>query len=66
MTLFQAVKKAGIKYSNHYSDLYIPASAITRKLLKEYGEHGTQFINQVEGGLWFDIFAAYDPFWEGK
>ncbi len=68
-SFFDAVKDAGIPHSNHETDLYIPANAQTRELLRQFPLQDSikeTFTNQVEGGLWFDIPFAYLPAWERK
>ena len=71
MSLFQMVVKLGIPFSNHASDLYIPVTPETTKLLqsitiKGRKHHYSVFNNQVEGGLWYDVAFAYEPFWSAK
>lgn len=57
----------GIPTHNHESDLYIPATAETRQLLKDCGiTSATAFVNQVEGGLWYDVPFMFLPYWEQK
>jgi hypothetical protein len=66
-TLFEAIKNAGIPYSNHESDLYVPANEQTKAILIQYPlEYGNRqaFTNCVEGGIWWDIPFAYQPFWD--
>jgi len=65
-SLFDDIVNAGIPYDNHYSDLYIPVTPKTTALLKKHGVFATTFTNQVEGGLWYDCFAAYIPYWAKK
>ncbi len=63
MKIFQDAKALGIETDNHESDLYIPVTNETRKLVAQY-EHKnsvTTFISQIDGTLWFDIPFAYDP-----
>jgi hypothetical protein len=66
MSLYTDCLAAGIPWANHYSDLYIPATAQTRELLNKRGLTATTFINQVEGGIWLDVPFAYDPYWQSK
>ena len=66
MTIFEKVKKLGIVYDNHCSDLYIPVNDETKKLVHEYVEYKqcvTTFNCQTDGALWFNIAFAYDPWW---
>lgn len=69
MTLYDAIKAAGVKFASHETDLYIPATEQTRAILKQFPLQDmikTVFINQVEGGLWYDIPFAYIPAWQAK
>ena len=66
--LYNTVVSKGIPHSNHATDLYIPVTPETTKLVAEY-EHKvsvTTFVNQREGGMWYDIPFAYLPAWEKK
>lgn len=62
----------GIPVANHYSDLYIPVTPQTTALIREFQEVGKllsspdTFVNQVEGGLWYDLPFQYEPYWEQK
>lgn len=66
MSIFQDVKAAGIQFSSHESDLYIPVTPETMELLKKHGLYAETFTNQVEGGRWYDVPFAYEPFWEAR
>ncbi len=65
-SLYQECLRRGIPTANHASDLYIPVNATTTRLVAEHGKSVTTFVNQVEGGLWYDVAFAFDPFWEAK
>lgn len=65
--LFDLVLSTHTPFSNHESDLYIPANDKTRAMLKEFPHlTKTTFQNQVEGGTWFDIPFAFIPWWEKR
>jgi hypothetical protein len=69
MTLYEELTAAGVRISNHESDLYFEASAEAIAILQKYPlqkSNATRFINQVEGGSWFDVPFAYDPWWEAR
>lgn len=69
MSLYTDLVAAGIKVSSHSSDLYFPVSDDSRKILSAYPiqkGNATVFTNQVEGGLWFDVPFAYEPWWEAR
>ena len=66
-SLYQTIVDAKIPYCHHESDLYIPANDQTRAILKEFSldnSNKSRFINQIEGGAWYDIPFAYEPFWQ--
>ena len=67
MSLYTDLIEAGQPVSNRHSDLYCPVNEVTRSLLKKHGvTMASTFINQVEGGAWFDVPFMFDPYWEGK
>ena len=67
-SLYAELKQAGVPIANHESDLYFPVTAETRAILDRWPEKATAttFLNQVEGGLWFDVPFAFIPWWEAK
>lgn len=66
--LFSKIIELGISYDSHESDLYIPKTEQTEKLISEYEfkENVTTFISQIEKTTWYDIPFAYIPFWDKK
>jgi len=68
-TIFEQVIEAGIPFNNHCSDLYIPVTTDTAKLLRKCAKENnytsmiTQFTSNIDGKLWYDIPFAYDPYW---
>ena len=66
MSLYTDLIDAGIPVSNWQSDLYCPVTPLTRELIKKHDKRATTFKNQVEGGLWYDVPFAFDPFWERR
>lgn len=66
MSLYTDLVEAGIPVSSWQSDLYCPVNELTAALIKEHGKFATTFINQVEGGRWYEVAFAFDPFWERK
>jgi hypothetical protein len=68
MNILEEVKEKGVPFSNHYSDLYIPVNDVTKEIINryEFKQNVTRFINQVEGGEWYDIPFAYTPYHERK
>ncbi len=72
MSLYQEILDAGIDFSHHFSDLYIPVTPETQNLLAKYPQaqkNTTTFINQspeFSGQLWFDVSFEYDPYWHSS
>jgi hypothetical protein len=66
MSIWTEVKARGIPYDNYESDLYIPVTDETTALLRKLGIKFSTFRNRVEGGLWYDIPFAYEPWWEKR
>lgn len=65
-TIYAECQLRNIPCHNHESDLYIPVTAETTELCKHFGHRPEKFINQVEGGLWYDVPFAYAPWWEAR
>lgn len=65
-SIYQQCVAAGVPTHNNSSDLYIPVNDVTTKLVQQYQfrQLVSTFTNQVEGGTWFSIPFAYEPFWE--
>lgn len=66
MSLFEEVISRGIPYEHHESDLYIPFTKETEKLVRNYNVSAERFISQIDGKVWFDIPFVYEPYWEKK
>lgn len=67
MSLYTDLIEAGQPVSNHCSDLYCPVNETTRALIRKHGiTTATTFTNRAEGGRWFDVPFAFDPFWEKR
>jgi len=63
MSLYVECVARGIPVMSHCSDLYIPVTMETRRLCEQFGHEPTTFVNQVVGGLWFDVPFAFEPWW---
>ncbi len=65
-SIYEQVVEAGIEYTNHESDLYVPINEQTKKLVDEYifKNSVTTFVDQVTGKPSYDIPFAYDPWWK--
>lgn len=69
MSLYTELVENNVPVSNHYSDLYFPKNDKTTAILAKYStqkSNATRFINQVEGGVWYDVPFAFDPYWLNK
>lgn len=67
-SLWDEIHARGIPYDHHESDLYIPVTAETTALVRQYDRNHTaeKFISQTDGKPWFDIPFAYLPWWEKR
>jgi hypothetical protein len=50
------------------SDLYLRKNAISIALVRRYNQRAcvTEFVDDIEGDVWFNIPFAYLPFWHGQ
>lgn len=65
-SLFNAVKRAGLEYASHETDLYLPDTQTVRDILAAFPTHkanATRFFNQITKTIWLDVPFAYDPAW---
>jgi hypothetical protein len=67
-TLFEQVKLLNVEYYHYQSDLYLPCTEKSKKLVEQYefANNVTKFISHTDNRLYYDIPFAYDPFWENK
>ena len=71
-TLYTRMVEAAIPVANHQSDLYVPVTPQSTAILKQYEQEAFRkvwyctFLNQVEGGQWYDIAFMYTPWWEQR
>jgi hypothetical protein len=61
---YLALKAAGCEVEHRESDLYVRATELARRIIKESGWGYEVF--QSEGKTWFEIPFAYSPFWEKR
>lgn len=66
MSIYEELMVAGQPINSHYSDLYTPVNDVTKELVKKHKCRATIFINQTDGGWWYDIPFAYEPYWDCK
>ena len=63
VSFYQEIVNRNIPHKNHCSDLYVPVTEETTKLIKEHGiKCVSTFNNQVEGGQWYDCSFQYEPY----
>ena len=68
MNILEEAKKLNVEISNWCSDLYIPVTEETKKLVAayEFPQNITTFIANDDGKLWYDIPFAYTPYYNRK
>ena len=69
MSIYQEMKDLGVEIDHHESDLYVPVTDETRKIVNDYEFKGnvTTFVSLVEPNVvWYDIPFAYEPWWEAR
>lgn len=65
---YEKIVELGIEHDHHESDLYVPVTDETKKLVNnyEYTMMVTTFKSAIDGNMWYDIPFEYLPFWEEK
>ena len=70
MTLYQELVIAGCEIDKHESDLYVKECEKAMSIiLRHFFCAGStmkmpiKFVSNIDGGVWWDIPFAYDPFW---
>lgn len=69
-TLYEELVAAGVKVSNHCSDLYFEYTDVSREILKRHKDKvklSSLFTSQHPDdnkATWCDTSFAYDPFWQ--
>lgn len=69
MSLYTDLIEAGVKVSNHASDLYFPRNAQTMEILVRHPlqrVNATVFKSNIDGVMTYDVPFAFDPFWERR
>ena len=70
MTLYEQLKAIGAEIDNHESDLYVRSTPEVDSVILQYSTEkkyvATKFVSQIDGNLWWDVFAMYDPWWAGR
>lgn len=65
MAIYAEMMRAGVPVEHHESDLYVPATDVTRQIVQAYRRAGMSGITTFKGSdgrTWFDIPFAYEPF----
>lgn len=67
-SIYEALKATGAPMDSHESDLYVKKTPETEKIIKtyKYRDNVTTFSNQLNGGIWYDVPFAYQPWWDSR
>lgn len=69
MSIYQALKDAGVPLDSHESDLYAKATPECLEILRIHKSNGlcaTPFKSEIDGSTWLDIPFAFEPWWEAR
>ncbi len=69
MTLYEALRAAGVVCDHHESDLYFEDTPESREILSHYPEKwelSSRFLSQIDGSDWIEVPFAYTPWWRDK
>jgi hypothetical protein len=72
ISLYEALKWAGVSLDHHESDLYVESTPTARALLSLYvrngwlASKGEPFVSRIDGKFWIDVPFMYEPFWIAK
>ena len=66
MSIMEEMEAAGVEIDHHYSDLYVPVTPETKRIVSgyTYKANVTTFRSLADGALWYDIPFAYAPYWQ--
>jgi len=66
--IYAEMMKAGVPIANHESDLYVPVTEESKKIITNYDFKSSvrQFKNNLDGKMWYDIPFAYIPWWTSR
>lgn len=67
-TMYEHCKALGVPIENHESDLYVPVTEETTRLVASFPfrEQVRTFRHNVHETLWYEIPFSYDPYWAHK
>jgi hypothetical protein len=66
-SIYQEMKDLGVQINNHYSDLYVPVTEETTRIVNTHrakGHRVTKFICNITHTPWYDIPFAFEPYWQ--
>ena len=66
MSIYQALKAAGVPTDNHESDLYAKATPVALQIARGYGYDARTFLSELDGQLWIEFPFRFDPFWADR
>lgn len=66
MSLYTALRDAGVPLDSHESDLYALRTPEALAIVARYKWSCSTFTSQIDGKLWLDLPFAYEPWWDGK
>jgi hypothetical protein len=68
MNIYKEMQKLGVEIDHHESDLYVPVTPETTKLVNKYEfkDNVKIFTCRLTKKLCYDIPFAYVPFWQNK
>ena len=69
MDIYEEMVKLGVELHHHESDLYVPVTPETTKLVEQYQQPPfrgivMRFTSQIDGKPWYDLPFQYQPFWD--
>lgn len=66
MDILEEIKKAGVEFDHHYSDLYFPKNSVTTEIVSryEYKNNVKTFTDNITGKPWYSVWFAYTPYFE--
>ncbi len=68
MNIYEQMLALGVMIDHHESDLYVPVTPETTKLVNKYEfkDNVKLFTCNIDIKPWYDIPFAYMPYWEKK
>ena len=66
MSIYDDLEATGVEIDNHESDLYVPVTDETSRIVRASGLFFETFRSRIDGKQWYDIPFAYRPWWERR